>query len=269
MKYTNNDFCIAVEKSCCTREVLTKLGLKASGNNYAIAKNRIKKMGLDISHWDNTKNRKNFFKPKKPLIEILIENSNYQSNMLRQRLIKEGLFEHKCSNCNNTQWLGNLIPLELDHINGINTDHRLENLRLLCPNCHALTDNYRGKNARIKKRNFCEKCKTELSRDNKSGYCIKCIKKNKKLRTKRHYFRKSFICIKCGKPRHGYSKSKLCRDCYNLTKNRKVIDRPSKEQLLKDIEESNYCAVGRKYGVSDNAIRKWLKFISPEKWKIF
>ena len=71
---------------------------------------------------------------------------SFQSNPLRKKLIREGIKEHKCESCNLTEWLGNKIPLELDHINGINNDHRLENLRLLCPNCHTLTPTYKGKN---------------------------------------------------------------------------------------------------------------------------
>lgn len=84
--------------------------------------------------------------PARPLSKILVENSNYQSYKLGKRLLREKLKEYKCELCGNIEWLGKPIPLELHHINGINTDNRLENLQLLCPNCHALTDNYRGKN---------------------------------------------------------------------------------------------------------------------------
>jgi 5-methylcytosine-specific restriction endonuclease McrA len=65
---------------------------------------------------------------------------------LIKRLFDSNLKEHKCEHCGKTEWLGYSIPLELHHINGIHTDNRIENLRVLCPNCHALTDNYRGKN---------------------------------------------------------------------------------------------------------------------------
>lgn len=70
----------------------------------------------------------------------------YQSNKLRIRLLEEKVFEHKCYSCNLTEWLNKPIPLELEHINGKSSDHRLENLTLLCPNCHSFTDTYRGKN---------------------------------------------------------------------------------------------------------------------------
>ena len=94
----------------------------------------------------NVGNRYRPIKTAQPLTEILVENSNYQSFKLAKRLLKEGYKERKCEMCGNTHWCNYLIPLELHHINGIKTDNRLENLQMLCPNCHALTDNYRGKN---------------------------------------------------------------------------------------------------------------------------
>lgn len=81
-----------------------------------------------------------------PLEQILVKGSKFQTNKLRIRLIREGYKDHVCEVCNLTEWMGYPIPLELDHINGINDDHRIENLRLVCPNCHAQTDTYRGKN---------------------------------------------------------------------------------------------------------------------------
>lgn len=81
-----------------------------------------------------------------PIELILVEGSTFQSNQLRIRLLKENIMRPICSSCNLKTWIGQPIPLELDHINGVNDDNRLVNLRLLCPNCHALTNNYRGKN---------------------------------------------------------------------------------------------------------------------------
>jgi 5-methylcytosine-specific restriction endonuclease McrA len=75
---------------------------------------------------------------------------------LRIRLIRDEIFKRECSCCHGTQWLGKLIPLELDHINGCNKDNRLENLRLLCPNCHTLTTTYRGRNKTNPRRNSVE-----------------------------------------------------------------------------------------------------------------
>ena len=70
----------------------------------------------------------------------------YQTFKLKNRLIKEGIKENKCENCGLSSWLGKNINCELDHINGVSTDHRLENLQILCPNCHSQTDTFRAKN---------------------------------------------------------------------------------------------------------------------------
>lgn len=74
--------------------------------------------------------------------------TTYQTHKLKQRLLKEGVKQHQCESCGLGEWLSKPIPLEMHHINGINTDNSLENLKLLCPNCYALTENYRTKNIR-------------------------------------------------------------------------------------------------------------------------
>ena len=88
------------------------------------------------------------FKPKKVIEvqEVLVKDSTYQSYKLKNRLLREGLKERRCECCGLTEWQGMPIPLELHHINGDNRDHRIENLQMLCPNCHALTETYRGRN---------------------------------------------------------------------------------------------------------------------------
>jgi hypothetical protein len=83
----------------------------------------------------------------RPLEEILVRDSDYSCTVtLKRRLIQAGLLEARCERCGLVDWLGEPAPLHLDHRNGDRTDHRLKNLRLLCPNCHALTDTYCGRN---------------------------------------------------------------------------------------------------------------------------
>ena len=85
---------------------------------------------------------------KYSLDEILIENSTYTNiTSLKQRLINEKKLEYKCAKCGNTgEWNGEPLVLQLDHINGKHLDHRIENLRFLCPNCHSQTETFSGKN---------------------------------------------------------------------------------------------------------------------------
>lgn len=150
-KYSDEQFIQAVKDNKSYAGVMKQLGIIPAGGNYRTVKKKIAELNLDISHFTGKGwNVGLKFKPKpaQPLSEILVKNSNYQSYKLLRRLLKEEVKERVCENCGNSEWLDNPIPLELHHINGIHTDNRLENLQVLCPNCHALTDNYRGKNTK-------------------------------------------------------------------------------------------------------------------------
>ena len=85
------------------------------------------------------------------LEQILAEQSTFKDlTRLKRRLIKEGLLELRCYKCNNSgNWMGEPLTLQLEHKNGNNKDHRLENLELLCPNCHSQTPTWGGKNRRV------------------------------------------------------------------------------------------------------------------------
>ena len=150
-KWTDEQFIEAVKNSLSYAQVLERLGLKVAGSNYETVKRKIKELNLDISHMTGSAwNQGARYKPVKPaqdIKEILVEHSTYvNTNHLRERLLKEGLKEHKCECCGNSEWMGKPIALELHHVNGIKDDQRIENLQILCPNCHAFTDNYRGRN---------------------------------------------------------------------------------------------------------------------------
>lgn len=132
-------------------EVCRKLGIIAAGGNYKTVKTKIQEWGIDTSHFTgqgwNTGERFRKFSKEYSLEEALVEHSPYKNNgSLKRRLITNDILEYKCDECGIELWLDNPIVLELDHINGNNRDNRLENLRLLCPNCHSQTSNFRGKN---------------------------------------------------------------------------------------------------------------------------
>jgi Zn finger protein HypA/HybF involved in hydrogenase expression len=147
-KYTEEQLRLAIESSGSIRQVLSKLGLKEAGGNYETTKRRIFKLNIDTSHFHGQAHLKGKTHDytKKPIEFYLTKNSHHQSYKLKLRLITEGIKTHKCECCGIIEWRGQPTPIELDHINGNHTDNRLENLRLLCPNCHAQTDTYRGKN---------------------------------------------------------------------------------------------------------------------------
>ena len=148
-KRAKTDYENAAKTSHSIAGMCRYFGLKPCGGNYKIMHKAIKEYDLDISHFTGQGwNTDLHFKPAeaKPIEDILVADSNYQSDKLKRRLIQEGLKDNICERCRLSEWQGVPIPLELHHINGNNRDNRLENLALLCPNCHALTESYRGKN---------------------------------------------------------------------------------------------------------------------------
>lgn len=161
----------------------------------------------------------------KPAKEYLGTGRFIQSHKLKEKLIRENIKEYKCEICKNTEWQGVPIPLELHHINGDHYDNRLENLQILCPNCHALQNGNSGAN----------------------------IPKVRKIISEQHYY-----CIDCGKE---ISKEAIrCKSCASKVREQDNTHiRPSKKELKDLIRNMSFLQIGQKYGVSDNAIRKWCK----------
>jgi len=150
-KYTDQEFINAVKNSTSIRQTLIKLNLKPAGGNYYTFHTNAKRLSPDTSHFKGhgwSKGRK--FGPKRPIEHYLANKSPISSFKLKNRLIKEGYFVKKCYKCELTKWNGKPIPLELEHIDGNHENNNLSNLTLLCPNCHAQTDTYRGKNKKRK-----------------------------------------------------------------------------------------------------------------------
>jgi hypothetical protein len=135
----------ALTAECRSRaELLRRVGLDRSSSNYRALAIVLEEAGVPQSVLNG---RARGGTPRRPLEEILVERSTWtNSAALRERLIEEGLKEPRCEGCGLTEWRGQRIPLQLDHIDGDRTNNRLSNLRILCPNCHALTETWCARN---------------------------------------------------------------------------------------------------------------------------
>jgi hypothetical protein len=120
------------------KQVLQRLGLPGTATNYARLRRSLQEHQLCTAHLSPHGNR------RRPIEEYLVAGRLVTG--LGKRLVEEGLREHRCERCSRTEWEGRPIPLELDHVDGDRRNNEPSNLRLLCPNCHALTPTYRGRN---------------------------------------------------------------------------------------------------------------------------
>jgi 5-methylcytosine-specific restriction endonuclease McrA len=226
--YDIEQFINAVASSVSIAEVLRRLRLQPSGANYKMIHRKVRQLDLDTSHWTgqaHLRGRTHNWSRCIPLEEILILHSPCTStSRLKQRLIRANLLAPCCSICGIHMWNGKPLALHLDHINGVNDDYRIENLRLLCPNCHSQTENYAGRNIKRKR--------------------ITLHLNSKK-------------CLTCGKPISQCATH--CKSCAISRRVPKKIDWPSIADLIVMVSRSSYRAVSRQLGVSDNAIRKHIK----------
>lgn len=236
LQYTENVLRQVISISSSVSQVLSNLKIRVGGGNFNTIKKYIKLYKIDTSHFLTSKqrgdSRKGKSTSKKNINELLIENAPYLMNgNIKKRLYDEGIKERACEKCGQGEfWQGNKMSLILDHKNGICNDYRLENLQIVCPNCNATLATHCRGNKVIKR------------------------KKEKQIRLKKILNKET-------------EKHKIERKIKNIFReNKQKVIRPSYEQLLQDVEETNYCAVGRKYGVSDNCIRIWIRRYKRLAW---
>lgn len=221
--YSTEEFNEIVQSSFSLKDVARNLGYASySGDLSNAIKKRIEKENIDFSHF------KSKIGIKRTEENIFIENSTADQSTLRRWYLKQECISYKCSICGQLPyWNNKELTLILDHINGINNDDRLENLRWVCPNCNIQLDTTNGK--------------------------------NKKRSEKKKYF-----CIDCGKE----VSSKQVKRCNSCEKNNRKQSKVTREELKVLIRTTPFTKIGEKFGVSDNAIRKWcISFNLPSRVK--
>lgn len=259
---------IIINESTSIAEVLRKLDKRPAGANYNKLISYLKEhpdintqtlVGRRIQRY----NKKGV--PLKNLSEVLIENSTGNSFKLKSRLFREGIKEQKCEYCGKSEWMGETIPLDLHHINGNHFDNRLENLIILCPNCHRLTDNWGSKNSsidlifkQIAEQTSEDKMKLLLEKEEKRTEEIR-QNKIKYGKIKKNLPKKKVIryCKYCGKEITNKGRIYCSDECYKKDVTKNI---PSKDELLsKSFEFKSLEQMARFYKVSGNGCKKWLK----------
>jgi hypothetical protein len=207
-----------------------------SGGNRAVLRRYAEQIwGIPTTHFDPERARA-FLRTTIPLSEVLVAGSTYSRGSLKRRLYDEGLKERRCELCGQDElWKGRPMSLILDHVNGRSDDNRLENLRIVCPNCNATLDTHCGRQTRLEVTpRACLHCGDQfIPKRPGRRYCSRSCGQRAKQPGPRPHFRR--------------------------------VERPPYDELLAEIAGSSYLAVGRKYGVSDNAIRKWIRAYEAER----
>lgn len=200
-----------------------------------------------------------------------IKGKHVQTSKLKQKLLKEGIKEHICECCGNTIWNGQPIVLEVHHKDGDRSNNELENLQLLCPNCHSMTSNWRGRGKKVVSRELAVSNEDFVYALRNSDNIRQALIKLNLSSRGRNYDRAKALCkeynviflpnccVDCGKKIS--ETSVRCKECENQLRRKEArADFPvTRDELKLLIRTMSFLQIGKMFHVSDNAIRKWCK----------
>lgn len=222
---SKEEFKDIVLNSFSISEVTKKCGFKTwkSGGGRDRVIQRIKNEGININHF-KVHGRQHEKPPVNKIIDpntVLKKKSNSNRITIKSIVLRENLVEYRCAICGNKgMWNGRKLSLQLHHIDGDITNNEVENLNFLCPNCHSQTDNYGYKNVK-------------------------------------HGEKKKFFCTVCGEKISKHTRTGMCKTCASKAR---IINVPSKDELIKNIKEIKFKKyICFHYGVSEKTLEKWLK----------
>jgi hypothetical protein len=235
-RYSEDQARVAIAESLSWAEALRRLGMRPAGGNWKTLRRYAHEVwGIRTAHFDQDAARRQS-RSGRPLTEILVENSTYNRASLKRRLYAEGAKARRCELCGQDElWHGRRMSLILDHINGVATDNRLENLQIVCANCAATLETHCGRN---------------VPHQTVEIECARCGERFRRNRPEQRYCSRA-----CGTR---YARATGPRPAAWK------VPHPPYEQLVREVTATSYQAVGRKYGVSGNAIRKWLRAYERE-----
>lgn len=276
--FSKADFIQTWENQRRLQDIAFSLFGTKNSRKQNIAKNIANYLNLPIDHIINSQVgiKRNLEDVETVISKFFVENSPHRNKAIISRILDYGLIRHVCECGIEDEYNGKPITLQLEHINGIRNDNRLENLKFLCPSCHSLTDTYCGRNIESRKETCSnEECSNVRGR-NVRGLCESCNDLhlttcecgNEKERTRK----------KCPECRHQASRNKdkgrlyhECVDCGVKIRKRgrclhchlrfSAANIPRKGELIETLTSrgGKLYGVGDVYGVSDNAVIKWLK----------
>lgn len=241
--YTDEEFSKIVMQSSSIKEIVDRLGYSThSGSNSEAVKRRINRLGLDTSHFFCVKGI------KRTPENTFIANSTASQHVLRRMYKKATEEEYRCSICGQEPfWNGKSLTLILDHINGVNNDDRLENLRWVCPNCNQQLDTTGFHGQKNKKGEQCTKEEIVAQQRNViDDYELDDSRKCKE--------KQISICIVCGNETH--NKRYCSVECERIDKSKNI---PARDELKDLIRRMSFVSIGRMYNVSDSRVHKWCK----------